>query len=150
ILPLAAPDPSLRQFYPSRFFSEVSAMSEKRVKVWVQKFPDRKHLQLQWIDPDTGRRKTKSAKTADPDQAEIVRADHESDLNAGRYAEASRMTWERFRELFEDEYLPNCRPKTCDEFRTTLDLFERLCNPQAIRSVNERKVSTFAAELRKR
>jgi len=59
------------------------------------------------------------------------------------------MTWERFRELFEAEYLPNCRPKACSEFRTTLDLFERLCNPRTVRSVNERKVSVFTAEMRK-
>ena len=124
-------------------------VSEKRIKVWVQSFKDRPHLVLQWTDPETGRRKSKSAETADPKQADDARADLEADLNAGRHAEASRMSWERFRELFEAEYLPNCRPKTQDEYRTTFDAFERLCNPQTLRAVNERKVSAFAAELRK-
>jgi len=32
-------------------------VAEKRIKVWVQKFPDRKNLVLQWHDPDTGKRK---------------------------------------------------------------------------------------------
>ena len=27
-------------------------MSDKRVTVWVQRFKDRPHLMLQWIDPD--------------------------------------------------------------------------------------------------
>jgi hypothetical protein len=39
-------------------------MPEKRVTVWVQRFKDRPHLMLQWTDPDTGRRKSKSAETA--------------------------------------------------------------------------------------
>jgi len=124
-------------------------MSEKRIKVWVQQFRDRPALVLQWIDPDTGRRKSKSAETSDPDAAETARADLESDLNHGRYAEASRMTWEGFRELFEEQYFPNCRPKTCEEFRTTLDQFERLCNPRKVSAVKERTVSAFATSLRK-
>lgn len=122
-------------------------MSEKRIKVWVQSFKDRPHLVLQWTDPETGRRKSKSAETADPKEADDARGDLEANLNNGRHAEASRMSWERFRELFEAEYLPNCRPKTQKEYRTTFDAFERLGNPQTLRAVNERKVSTFAAEL---
>jgi integrase len=102
---------------------------------------------LQWLDPDTGRRKSKSAKTADPEKAEEDRCDLESDLNNGRYAEASRMSWAGFRELFEAEYLPNARPRTRAEFRHTLDSFERLCNPQTLKTINERKVSAFAAAL---
>ncbi len=124
-------------------------MSDKRIKVWVQRFKDRPCLMLQWIDPDTGRRKSKSAETADEKEAEQARADLESDLNHGRYAEASRMTWERFRELFEEEYLPHCRPATKDNFEDTLNEFERVCSPRTIRGVNERVVSAFAAGLRK-
>ena len=40
-------------------------MAEKRVTVWVQRFKDREALVLQWLDPDTGKRKSKSAGTAD-------------------------------------------------------------------------------------
>jgi integrase len=104
---------------------------------------------LQWHDPETGKRKSKSAGTADPKQAESARADLESDLNAGRYAEASRMTWERFRELFEEEYLPNCRPRTRQVYDNVFNLFERVCGARPLRSVNARTVSAFAAGLRK-
>jgi integrase len=55
-------------------------MSEQRVTVWVQRFKDRAHLMLQWIDPDTGRRKSRSAQTA--------RADLEYELSHGTYQEA--------------------------------------------------------------
>lgn len=124
-------------------------MSEKRIKVWVQKFPDRPHLVLQWHDPLTGKRKSKSAETADPKRADELRADHEAALNEGRYAEASRMSWQRFRELFEAEYLPHCRPATQDNYHDTLNEFERACSPRTIRGVTERLVSAFAAALRK-
>ena len=87
-------------------------MPDKRVTVWVQHFKDRASLVLQWIDPETGQRKSRTANTNDEKDADKARADLEYELNHGRYQEASRMTWERFRELFEAEYLPNVRPGT--------------------------------------
>jgi integrase len=124
-------------------------MADKRINVWVQHFKDRSHLVLQWIDPDTGRRKSKSARTADPEEAEDRRVDLEADLNAGRYAEASRMTWKGFRELFEDQYAAGLREGTQKVYRNVFNLFERLCHPQRLRSITEQTVSAFAAGLRK-
>jgi integrase len=124
-------------------------MPEDRVHVWVQFFKDRKHLMLQWIDPDTGKRKSRSAETDDPDQAEQARADLEYELNHGKYQEASRMTWERFRELFEEEYVAPLRPGTRKVYANALNLFERICAPKRVGKVNERTVSQFAAGLRK-
>lgn len=122
---------------------------EKRVKVWVQRFNDRPHLVLQWHDPETGDRKSQSTKTADPDRAEELRSDLEADLNAGRHKQASRLSWARFRELFEEEYVAARRPDTRRNFAYTLDSFERICKPTAIGAVNERTVSRYAAGLRK-
>jgi integrase len=124
-------------------------MSDKRVTVWVQQFKDRPALMLQWIDPDTGRRKSKSAKTADPHKAETARADLECELTHGKYQETARMSWERFRELFEAEYVAARRANTRRNFRVTLDLFEKVCNPRSLKSVKERTLSAFAAGLRK-
>src|SRR6516165_8042316 len=124
-------------------------MSDKRINVWVQRFPDRANLMLQWIDPDTGKRKSKSAETADEGEAEQARADLEYELNHGKYQEASRMTWERFRELFEDQYVEALRPETRKVYANVFNLFERVCNPKRLRSVTERTISAFAAGLRK-
>jgi integrase len=124
-------------------------MPDKRIRVWVQRFKDRPTLVLQWIDPDTGKRKSKSAETADEAKAEDARADLESDLNNGRYQEASRMSWERFRELFEEEYVAPLRANTRRNYAAALDAFERLCNPKQLRGVSERTLSSFAAALRK-
>jgi integrase len=124
-------------------------MSEKRVHVWVQRFPDRTILMLQWLDPDTGRRKSKSAGTADEGEAEKARGDLEYELTHGKYQEASRMSWERFRELFEEEYVVGLRPFTRANYGATFDLFEQVCNPRLLRGVSERTVSLFAAGMRK-
>jgi integrase len=124
-------------------------MAEKRIRVWVQAFKGRSSLVLQWHDPDTGRRKSKSAGTSDSDKAEDLRADLESDLNNGRYQEAARMTWEHFRELFEEEYVAPLRPGTHKVYGNVFNLFERLCHPRQLRAINERTISAFAAGLRK-
>ena len=50
-------------------------MADKRITVWVQRFKDRPTLQLQWIDPVTNRRKTRSAETSDEGEAEQKRKD---------------------------------------------------------------------------
>jgi integrase len=123
-------------------------MPEKRVTVWVQRFKDRPHPMLQWNDPDTGERKSRTAGTADEKEAERARADLEYELNHGKYQEASRMSWERFRELFEAEYASGCRPNTRRNYADTFNLFEQLCRPGRLRAINERVVSTFVAGLR--
>ncbi len=124
-------------------------MSEKRIVVWVQKFKDRPTLMLQWIDPETGKRKSKSAETDDPDAAETKRSDLEYELNHGKYQEVSRMSWERFRELFEDEYVAARRRNTQENYTAMFNAFERLCHPGTLRSVTARTVSQYAAALRK-
>jgi integrase len=125
-------------------------MPEERVTVWVQRFKGRKHLMLQWIDPDTGKRKSGSAETDDPEKAETARAALEYELSHGKYQEASRMSWERFRELFEDEYLSNLRGGTRERYDDVFDLFEELCHPTSLKGVSERTGSAFAAGMRKK
>src|SRR6476661_7264939 len=130
-------------------FQKGGRMSEKRVTVWVQQFKDRASLMLQWIDPDTGQRKSKSAKTADEKEAEQARADLEYELSHGKYQEASRMTWARFRELFEAEYVAGMPPDTRAVYDNVFNLFERVCSPKQLRSITERTISAFAAGLHK-
>jgi integrase len=122
----------------------------KRITVYVLHRSDSPYLLLQWLDPDTGKRKSKSAETCNPLDAEKRRADLEYELNHGLHAEPSRMTWERFRNLFEDEYVAGLRPNTRRNHRNTLDLFEELCRPTRLQGVTERTVSAFLAGMRTR
>jgi integrase len=122
-------------------------MSEKRIVVWVQHFADRPFLMLQWHD-EHGKRKSRSAETCNPLEAEKKRADLEYELNHGLYQEASSMSWEKFRQLFEAEYVSGRRKNTRQNYQATLDLFEQLCKPGRLKSINERTVSGFAAAMR--
>src|SRR5215510_13572783 len=104
-------------------------MSEKRVVVWVQLFPDRPYLMLQWHDPVTGKRKSQSAGTNNPLEAERRRADKEYELNHGLHKEVSNMSWAKFRATFETEYVAGARANTQLNYTVMFDLFERLCSP---------------------
>jgi integrase len=123
-------------------------MPENRVIVWVQNRGDRDKLSLEWHDPITGKRKSKSAGTCNPLEAEKARADLEYELNHGLHRDTSAMSWERFRELFEEEYVAGLRKDTRANYKATLDLFERLCSPRSLRGISERIVSAFAAAMR--
>src|SRR6516164_9827222 len=113
-------------------------MSEKRITVWVQRFKGRANLMLQWIDPHTGARKSKSAETHIPAIAEMKKTELEYELNHGLHQEASRMSWEKFRELFETEFVAARRENTRDNYTAMFNLFDRLCKPGSLRSITER------------
>jgi integrase len=126
----------------------MSGQHSKRVVVWVQHFADRPYLMLQWHDPVTGKRKSKSAETNNPKEAEVRRADLEADLNAGRSVEASGMRWATFRERFEAEYGSALRTNIRENHRATFNLFEQLCRPGLLRTIDASMVSRFAAAMR--
>jgi integrase len=135
---------------PAGRFQKGVFMSEKRVTVWVQRFKDRPTLYLQWLDPETGQRKSKSAKTSEPDEAEDRRKDLEYELNHGKYQEPSKLDWARFRELYQEEYLPGLRPRSQEKYNTVLDVFEEIVNPSKLRSISERTISLFVKGMRER
>ncbi|MBX7105617.1 MAG: tyrosine-type recombinase/integrase [Gemmataceae bacterium] len=125
-------------------------MDERRINVWVQQFTDRPALVLQWLDPTTGRRRSRSTGTSNPQQAERQRADLEYELNHGHYRETSRIDWQRFRQLFENEHLAGCRLKTQEKYGTVFDVFEQIVRPQQLKSITERTLSAFVSGMRER
>src|SRR5262249_30357805 len=105
---------------------------------------------LQWTDPTTGKRRSKSSGTSDPDEAEKARADLEYELNHGLHKGTSRMSWEKFRERFEEEYVTGKRVATQRVYANVLNLFEDICQPRTLAGISERTLSAFAAGLRKK
>src|SRR5262249_26019761 len=99
---------------------------EKRIIVWVQRFKGRTNLMLQWHDPLTGERKSKSAETSIVAVAEMKRCELEYELNHNLHQETSRMSWEKFRTLFEDEYTSALRLNTREVYSATFNQFEEL------------------------
>jgi len=124
-------------------------MAEGSIKVWVTWFRDRGCYVLQWLDPETGKRKSQSADTDLLDVARMKATVLEADLNRGFHKEVSRISWEKFRQRFEAEYFPNCRPSTITVFTTVFNHFERLCAPTSLRSITAQTISRFAAACRK-
>jgi integrase len=105
---------------------------------------------LQWIDPETGKRKTKSSGTADEGKAEAKRADLEYELNHGLAAEPSKMPWEKFRETYEDEKLAGAREATRKKAGYVFDAFAELAHPRTLGTISERTLSKYAVALREK
>jgi integrase len=122
--------------------------SDKRITVWVQNYADRPFLMLQWIDPETGKRKSESTGTNNRGIAEMKRTEREFELNRGLHRESSRMSWEKFRQLFEAECFPGRREDTRKVYTTAFNHFERICHPTSLRSITARTISQFAAAIR--
>jgi integrase len=125
-------------------------MSDQRITVYVLNSKDRPFLKLEWIEPETGRRRSQSAKTADPGEAEKARADLEYELNHGLHREPSKMPWETFRQLYHDEKLAGAREATRKKAGYVFDAFEELAHPRSLGVVNERMLSRYATQLREK
>jgi integrase len=105
---------------------------------------------LQWHDPVTGKRRSKSADTHIPAVAEMKRTELEYELKRGLYQEPGKLDWESFRQMFEDEYLAGLRPRSREKYQTVLDVFEQIINPRKLGSVTERTISLFVKGMRER
>src|SRR5690242_609641 len=81
----------------------VGSVSVELTRVRIRYKPDRKNLELYFIDPLTGAERTKSAKTRDRGDAERAAERWETEIQEG--ATLRDMSWEIFRERFEDEHL---------------------------------------------
>jgi integrase len=104
----------------------------KRISVYLNSPPiDRPHYQMQWIDPDTGGRRTQTAGTADEGDAERARADKEYELNNGIDRRPGRdkagvgaMAWSEFRTLYEQQKLSSLSKQTRQLNRVAFNRFE--------------------------
>jgi integrase len=130
---------------------KTSTSFEKRVTVYLLRPKDRPTFQLQWVDPVTGRRKTKSAGTDDPERAEQARIDLEYEVNHDMVREPSKMLWASFREQYEAEKLASLRPRTREKAGDVFDSFEAFIGDRKkLGDIDERTVSKYAAALRER
>lgn len=124
----------------------------ERVRVYVCRFADRRYLQLQYADPDTGHVKTKSAKTEDAKEAQGAARDLEYQLNHGLYSEPSRMAWEIFREQFLEEHIlaNGLREKSRLKYESVLDSYEAAMRPDRLSDVTDRAITRYVTRLRER
>ncbi|QDU60444.1 site-specific tyrosine recombinase XerD [Planctomycetes bacterium Pan216] len=121
----------------------------ERTRVWIQQRKGRT-LALEWHDPTTGKRRTKSTGTNDWRAAEQQRAELEVDLNRGVDVGAGQMRWSRLRELYETEKLIETSPTNQKRAIDVFDSFESHVKLTTINSVTERTIAAYVATLRER
>jgi integrase len=132
---------------------ERQAMKQK-IKVKVVEFRDRRHYQMQWRDPASGRKKTKSTgvertgRKRERTEAERVAAKLESDLRNERYAEPSKVQWHDFRTKYEDEVTAGWKESSDRKAGIVFDLVERIVQPQLLRDLTAERLSYFQSQLR--
>lgn len=121
-----------------------------KVKVWVQRMNDRPNLVLQWTDPLTGKRKSKSAETADPKEAADKAKDLEYELRHGKYAEPSKVAWSEFRKIYRADVLPGLRPRSREKVETVFTVFEAITTPTKMAVIDARSITRFVSGMRAR
>mgnify|MGYP000901427501 CR=1 FL=1 len=119
------------------------------IRVTVCKYPDRANLVLRYIDPLTGKQKTKSAGTPDEEEATKAAGKWEDELRTGRYQSPSRLTWADFRRRCEDEKLSAMCRNSQIAYRVSLDHLERIVNPDRVAKLTPQVMSQFQAKARK-
>jgi integrase len=127
---------------------------ENEIKVKVIEFADRTHYLLQYRDPITRRKKSKSSGVVrDGSKRARSEADRaaglwEKELQSGTYRPRSRMLWEDFRERYETEVLPSMAEKTRAMLGTVFNLIETILNPAMLTDLTAARLSHYQAELR--
>lgn len=119
-------------------------------QVRVVKFGDRKHYQLQWNDPVTGKKKTKSSKATTKGAAERAAGELERKLEAGDIVTPGRVTWEQFRNRYESDVLPGKALATQGKVDGVFNLVEKILAPAKLVQLTAERLSHFQAELRRK
>ena len=124
------------------------------VKVKIVEFGDRKHYQMQYRDPMTGRKKTRSTRIQrtgrkkERDAAVGVAATWEAELREGRYNEPSKAIWQDFREKYEAEVLSGMAEATAVKVCGVFNAVERILNPTLMRELTSDRMSYLQSKLR--
>lgn len=120
------------------------------IRVIVFKPAHLKFFQAQWIDPVSGRKKRRSAKTAIKREAERFAGSLERQLREGSFKDPSRTTWKEFRKRFEAEVVPSKAPRTSGKFQATFNAIEKHVNPGRLAALDADQLSRFQKALREK
>ncbi|MEZ6049172.1 MAG: site-specific integrase [Planctomycetaceae bacterium] len=120
----------------------------EEIKVHVVDY-GRKNLVLRYMDPMTEKFKTKSAETKNRKEAEKAAARWEAELRSGNYKVPSRISWEDFRERYENEHVTALSTDTMDKVNSVFNVFERIVSPKKLTKVTADRISYYQAELRR-
>lgn len=123
------------------------------LKVYVVEFNDRATYQLQWIDPNTGRKKTKSSgikrtgRQKERDAAAKAAGKLQEELRAGSYV-SGNISWEAFRERYESEVAKRLATTTALKVASVFQLVENCLHPAKLSQLTAERISYFQSTLR--
>ena len=123
-------------------------------RVWVCDLKGRSTYQLQWRDPTTRKmrqRTTPIKKTGlkrDKKEAERLAAKLEMELRNKTSNDPTKLSWEDFRQRYEEEHLPGLAKRTIEKTSSVLDRFETEMNPNRLSVIDERMLSHYVKSLR--
>ena len=120
----------------------------EEVKVKVHSYGPDRPLSLVYIDPVSGKKKAVSAQTRDWREAERKAGELQRELEAGRYAPPSKITWQHFRERYTAEHLASLKPKSVESANYALDAVKTHLDPDRLVKVNAAALSKLQAKLR--
>lgn len=69
----------------------------------------------------------------------------EGQLEAGTYRSVEKVTWQEFRSQWESQILPCKRPATQEQYRDSLDHFERIIKPGRLATITAQTIDQFVA-----
>lgn len=118
----------------------------KPIKVWVidQK---REFFYLQWIDPQTGKRVSRSAKTKSIREAHKRAGELEQKLNA-KQTTGGTIRFEDFVEIYTEEHLMSLAASSMMKSLSVLNLIEVEMNPATLNDLTSQQLSLFCARGR--
>ena len=123
-------------------------MPTDEIRVTVVAYADRKHLMMRYLDPITKKQIARSTGTTVRREAERLAAKWEAELKEGRYHAPRKISWEAFRDRYEDEVLPGLAEKTTAMVSTVFNAVERILHPERLDEITADRLSYFQAELR--
>lgn len=117
------------------------------IKVYVIDF-GRTYLYLQWTDPATGQKKTRSSKKTNRREAEREAAKVEDQLNQRRNLADGSMHWSDFRNYLTDRKLSGMADASEKQIDSILNQFEKSQRPKFVRDIHTAALSDHIAWLR--
>lgn len=117
------------------------------MKVYVVSL-GRKYLYLQWVDPETGRRITRSSRCKTRRDAERKASDLEIQLSTGDGQSSRKLKWADFVQLYQVEHLSGLAGKSEIKALGVLEMFRAEMQPATVSAVTAGILSQYVTFLR--
>jgi integrase len=108
----------------------------------------RTFLSMYYVDPITEKRVVKSTGTANKREAERIAGQWEKDLLSGAWQHETNLTWQQFREKYEEQVFPKLKPRTREIRGIVFNLVEEHIDPARLASMTPQCIATLEAKLR--